>query len=353
MKNKVNYKLINIALILVIIYLIYLIRDLWIGLVAKVLAVSFPFLLAFVVAYALYPFVKKLTNIGAPKWLATTITCIVAFGTLVATLVLAVPLLYDQIILFLGNISTLIGDISSKFDLNLGQLQSSFSEISTNIVSKLGTYVSDGAINIVSSSISIATNFIIVLFVSIYLLKDMDKIRDSIKRFFKKRKNRSYRYVTKLDTEITNYFTGLGLNILVQFVEYTFVFLLIGHPNYLILGILASVTTIIPYFGALLCNVLALLIASVISTKLFVLTVIVLIVCPQLDGYLIGPKIYGKTNKINPVVNIFAVFAGGVLAGFWGIVCALPVAIAIKATLEFFKEDITDKIVEIKEKVEA
>ena len=130
-------------------------------------------------------------------------------------------------------------------------------------------------------------------------------------------------------------------------------FLLIGHPNYLILGILASVTTIIPYFGALICNVLALLIASVISTKLFVLTVIVLIVCPQLDGYLIGPKIYGKTNKINPVVNIFAVFAGGVLAGFWGIVCALPVAIAIKATLEFFKEDITDKIEEIKEKVEA
>ena len=263
------------------------------------------------------------------------------------------PLLYDQTILFLGNISTLIGDISSKFDINLGELQSSFSEISTNIVSKLGSYVSDGAINIVSSSINIVTNFVIVLFVSIYLLKDMDKIRKSIKKFFRKRKDRSYRYVTKLDTEITNYFTGLGLNILVQFVEYTFVFLLIGHPNYLILGILASVTTIIPYFGALLCNVLALLIASVISTKLFVLTVIVLIVCPQLDGYLIGPKIYGKTNKINPVVNIFAVFAGGVLAGFWGIVCALPVAIAIKATLEFFKEDITDKIVEIKEKVEA
>lgn len=353
MKNKVNYKLINIALILVIICLIYLIRDLWIGLVAKILAVSFPFLLAFAIAYALYPFTKKLTNVGAPKWLATAITCIIAFGTLVATLVLAVPLLYDQTILFLGNISTLIGDISSKFDLNLGELQSSFSEISTNIVSKLGTYVSDGAINIVSSSISIATNFVIVLFVSIYLLKDMDKIRKSIKKFFRKRKDRSYRYVTKLDTEITNYFTGLGLNILVQFVEYTLVFLLIGHPNYLILGILASVTTIIPYFGALICNVLALLIASVISTKLFVLTVIVLIVCPQLDGYLIGPKIYGKTNKINPVVNIFAVFAGGVLAGFWGIVCALPVAIAIKATLEFFKEDITDKIEEIKEKVEA
>lgn len=350
MKNKINFKLINIALIMVIIYIVYLIRGLWIGLASKIVAVSFPFMLAFAVAYALYPFTKKLVNIGAPKWLATTIVCIISFGIIIAMFVLAVPLLYDQILLFLSNISTLIGDISSKFDINLGELQSSFSEISSNIISKLGSYVSDGAINIVNSSINIVTNLIIVIFVSIYLLKDMDKIRTSVKKFFKRRKDRSYKYVTKLDTEITNYFTGLGLNIIVQFFEYTLVFLLIGHPNYLILGILASVTTIIPYFGALICNILALLIASVISTKLFVLTVIVLIVCPQLDGYLIGPKIYGKTNKINPILNIFAVFAGGIIAGFWGIVCALPVAIAIKATLEFFKEDISDKIEELKEK---
>ena len=94
---------------------------------------------------------------------------------------------------------TKIGDISSKFDLNLGQLQSSFSEISTNIVSKLGSYVSDGAINIVSSSINIVTNFVIVLFVSIYLLKDMDKIREEIKFFFKKKSKRTYNYIKTLD----------------------------------------------------------------------------------------------------------------------------------------------------------
>ena len=70
------------------------------------------------------------------------------------------------------------------------------------------------------------------------------------------------------------------------------------NPNFLILGLLAAITTIIPYFGAFIVDVLALLIASVISTKLFVLTLIVVLICPQIDGYIIGPKIYGKTNII-------------------------------------------------------
>jgi len=128
------------------------------------------------------------------------------------------------------------------------------------------------------------------------------------------------------------------------------VFFLIGHPNYLVLGILAAFTTIIPYFGAFIVDILALLIASVISTKLFVLTVIVIIICPQLDGYVIGPKIYGKTNRLHPLVSIFAVFAGGILGGFWGIILSLPVAIFIISTVKFFLPDISEKLEEIKNK---
>ena len=125
---------------------------------------------------------------------------------------------------------------------------------------------------------------------------------------------------------------------------------MIGHPNYLILGILAAVTTIIPYFGALLVNILAVIIASVVSTKLLILTVIVCLVCPNIDGYIIGPKVYGKTNQLPALVNIFAVFAGGILGGFWGIVVSLPVAIILIATYKFFKEDINQRLVTIKEK---
>lgn len=40
-------------------------------------------------------------------------------------------------------------------------------------------------------------------------------------------------------------------NVVVQMIEYTIIFLIIGHPNYLILGVLSGVSAIIPWFGDL------------------------------------------------------------------------------------------------------
>ena len=349
--NKVNYKLVNVLLVLLIISIIYWISGLWLGITAKVVAVLFPFLLAFAVAYALYPFHKKLVDSGFPKLVSIGIIYFILIGFIVLIGIIVLPMFYDQVVLFLSNISAVITDISSKYELDLGILQTNVSDISGDILKDLGGHISNGAIVIVNTSISVVTNLIIVLIVSVYFLFDMDNIRKGIRKRLKKRKDRSFAYVKRLDTEVNNYFSGLLKNILIQFFEYTIVFRLIGHPNYLILGVLAAVTTIIPYFGGLIINILALIIASVVSTKLFIATLIVCIVCPNIDGYIISPRVYGKTNQLHPLVNIFAVFAGGVLGGFWGIVVSLPIAIIIIATVKFFKDDINNKIEVVKEKI--
>lgn len=350
MENKVNYKLVNLLLVLLIVCLLYMIRGLWLGILTKIIAVVFPFLIAFAVAYAVYPYCRKLENYGLPKWLAMGIIYLIIIGFIVIIGIIVVPMLYDQIVLFLSNISAVITDISSKYEIDLGVLQNSISTISGDILRNVGTYISDGAINVVNASINVITNLIIVVAVSVYLLWDMDNIRTFLRKSLKKKKERIYRYIKRLDMEISNYFNGLLKTMLIQFVEYLIVFIAIGHPNYLILSILAAVTTIIPYFGGLLVNILAIIIASVVNTKLLVLTIIVCIICPSIDGYIIAPKVYGKTNQLPALINIFAVFAGGVLGGFWGIVISLPVTIIFIATIKFFKEDINHKIEIIKDR---
>ncbi len=345
--NKINYKLVNILLIILIISLLYWINGLWLGIASKLIEVLLPFLIGFAVAYALYPYQQKLESIGFPKWLSMGIIYFIVLGIITILILLVVPLLYDQIVLFLSNISAVITDISSKFELDLGVLQSTISKVSSDILKNAGKYISDGAINIVNTSISILTSFIIVIIVSIYLLYDMDKIRKYIKKHLK---NRSYKYIKTLDIEVNNYFNGVFKIMLIQCIEYTVLFALIGHPNYLILGILAGITNIIPFFGALVVNITALIIASVVSTKLFILTLIVCLVCPNIDSYIISPKIYGKTNELHPIINIFAVFAGGILGGIWGIIISLPITIIIIATYKFFKGDINNKLVLIKRK---
>ena len=349
-KDSINYRLINILLFVLLIAILYWISGLWLGIFSKIIEIIFPFLIGFAIAYALYPLQKKLINIGIPKWLSVGIIYFILVGFIILIGIIVIPMFYDQLVLFLSNISAVITDLSSKYELDLGILQTSFSDISANIMKDLGSHISNGAINIVNTSISVITNLIIILIVSVYFLYDMGNIRKKLKSKLISYKNRSYSYVKRLDLEINNYFTGLFKNIIIQFFEYTIVFFLIGHPNYLIIGILAAVTTIIPYFGGLLTNILALIIASVVSTKLFILTLIVCIICPNIDGYIIGPKVYGKTNKLHPLVNIFAVFAGGILGGIWGIAISLPIAIIIIATIKFFKDDINNTIDVIKDR---
>lgn len=344
MENKVNFKLLNILIIITIVCMLYFIRGLWIGLVTNIFNIVAPFLLAFAVAYVIYPLVKKLIDAGAPKWLAILTVCILGFGSVFIIIILTVPLMYEQTLLFISNISMFLSDLSTKYEINFGALQTTLTDFSSNIISSIGNVISDGAISVVNSSVSVVTTGIVVICSAVYFLIDMNKIRDGVKRYLSRKNRRVCAYLTKLDDELTKYIGGMGLTILIQVVEYTLAFLIIGHPNYLILGILSGISAIIPWFGGFLVAVISLLVSSVISTKMFILTVIICIICPILDGNVIGPKVYGKTNNLHPLLVIFAVSAGGAIGGFWGIVISLPIAIIIKTTYNFYQRDIDKKI---------
>ena len=241
-----------------------------------------------------------------------------------------------------------MSDISSKYSINVGSWQASLSTISSDIIKNLGNYISNGALNIVNTSINFFTNTAIVFCSVVYFLVDMDKIRKWIKTYFSRKNRKFYHYLKSLDVELGKYVLGMCKNVVVQMIEYTIIFLIIGHPNYLILGVLSGVSAIIPWFGGFIVTVLSLLVSSVLGTKLFIATAIVCMICPILDGNVIGPKIYGKSNKLHPLLVIFAVFAGGIIAGFWGIVISIPVAIILKVTYNFYKKDINRRIVKIK-----
>ena len=350
MKDKLNYQLLNILIIIAIVCLLYSIKNLWLGIVINIFNIIAPFLLAFAIAYVIYPLVKKLIDAGSPKWLAILVVCILGLGSILAIIIITIPMLYEQLLLFLSNISVFLSDLSSKYEINIGSLQTTLTDLSKHIISKVGSSISSGALSVLSTSVSVLSLAVVSICAAIYFLIDMEKIRKTIKSYLTKRNKRTINYLEKLDTEMTKYIGGMGLNIIIQTIEYTLAFLIIGHPNYLILGLLSGISAIIPYFGGFIVAVLSLLVSSVISTKLFILTVIICIICPILDGNLIGPKVYGKTNQIHPLLVIFSVSAGGMIAGFWGIVLSLPVAIFIKTTYNFYEKDIENKIKKYKRK---
>lgn len=343
-KNKLNYKLLNILMLVTIIYLVINTFSWWSIIVEKVFSIALPFFIAFILAYSLYPCVKKLQDLGVRKSIATFSVILVIFCIIVLLFYITIPLVYNQIFSLSKIVQNVITDISVKFEIDLEDMKNTVEVIFSNVIKNLGAYISSGVFSILTKSIDFITKSIITIIVSIYLLIDMDKIRNRGKALLKKISKKVLNYFKVLDNEMCNYLQGLVISMVVQFVEYSVLFLLVGHPNWLLLGLLASLTTIVPYFGALVTNIIAVVLASAVSLKLFVLTALICLIFPNVDGYIISPKIYGKTNNINPVWTIFAVFVGGAIGGMFGIIVSVPIYVLINCTYNFFKKDLYEKL---------
>lgn len=352
-KDKLNYKLLNLLILAALIFLALNTMEYWGGAISTVISIILPFLIAFGIAYSLYPIVRKLRKKGLSNGLSVSIVAVSVLFIIVLLIAITVPLVYDQLILLSKSIAQVIADISSKFAINLGDFQDTINGVLDELIKSVGKYVSDGTFDFVGKSVGFVTNAIIVLIVAVYFLVDMEKIRKEVKAFLMRRKSKkTYNYVRVLDRQLGQYLNGLAIFIGIQFVEYTLLFRIIGHPNWLLLGILASLTTVIPYFGGLITNIVAVILASVVSTPLFIATIVVCVIFPNIDGYIISPRIYGKTNNVDPLWTIFAVIAGGALFGVVGIMISLPVYIALDCTFKYYKEDIFDKLEDIKEEKE-
>ena len=268
----------------------------------------------------------------------------IVLGIFALAIGLVIPVVFGQLSSLFNGIITFITNISNNYDLNLGPLQETLTKTFNEIIASVGTSAKDGAISAINMSLGVISTAVIAFSAAIYFLIDMDKIRAYIKYYSKKVSLRNFDYLKELDVQMNNYVSGFLKIVIISFFEYTIAFIVIGHPNALLLGFLAAVASFIPYFGGMAVNVIAAITAFVISPAMFVKTVIAFFLLSMLDSYLIGPKVYGKTNNIHPLIVIIAVFAGGILFGIMGIVISLPVAIIILTTYRFFEKDIYDAI---------
>jgi len=341
LKNKLDYKLINLALIVFIFFLLYQTGNLITGILWKLVSIISPFFFGFVIAYALNPILRWLTSHKVPKFLGIIILTFSLLGLITLILVLGLPLIVEQLTSLFNGIITFVNELSTKYDVNIGNLQVTLTNAFNDILTNVSKVVSNGAINAIGISLSYLTSIMIMLSAAIYLLIDMDKIRTYVKKYLLTKPKKAYLYVCAIDDEMKRYLSGLLEVIFITLFEYSLVYKIIGHPNALLLGFMACIAIIIPYFGGIFVNIVAAITAFVISPNLFIKTIICFVILSWIDGYLIHPLVYGKTNKIHPLIVIMAVFAGGILFGVFGIILSLPIAIIILATIKFFKTDIS------------
>jgi predicted PurR-regulated permease PerM len=143
--------------------------------------------------------------------------------------------------------------------------------------------------------------------------------------------------IKSINNHLIAFFRGQVLVAVCDGIAYTIGFLIIGLPYAILLGVMATGLTMIPFLGAIATCAAALVIALVQfgdwQHPLLVLAVFGVV--QTLEGFVFQPKILGDRVGLHPLTIIIAVMVGTtVLGGILGGILAIPLTAAGKVLME-------------------
>lgn len=109
---------------------------------------------------------------------------------------------------------------------------------------------------------------------------------------------------------------------------------ILGVKYSLILGILAAVLEMVPFVGPIFTGATAFLLGVSESFALGIMVIVLFVIIQQIENHLLIPIVMRKTVGLHPVVAVIALLAGAQIAGFVGIILAVPTAVVIQEIIE-------------------
>jgi predicted PurR-regulated permease PerM len=177
-----------------------------------------------------------------------------------------------------------------------------------------------------------------VLFVAAYLLVDVRKVEAAYLKVAPKRYRQDARDLwDAFGYSLSRYLGGLIFVAAVQGVLAGVALWILDVPFALLLGVWISITAIIPYLGAFLGAIPAVVLAFFQSPTTGVLAVVAYILIQQLEGNFLTPRIQGQVLHVHPILVLLAVIGGGQLAGLAGVIFAVPTLAVLRVFYDFFR----------------
>ncbi len=104
---------------------------------------------------------------------------------------------------------------------------------------------------------------------------------------------------------------------------------LIGVPSALALGLLAALLEFIPFLGPIVAAVPAILLAFAESPQTALWTALLFLLIQQFEGNILEPLVQQRAVDLPPALLVFALVAGGLIFGLWGVILAAPATVVI------------------------
>ncbi len=326
--------IIKTVLVLGLLWLVFLLKNLVLVLLTSV-----------VIAAAVEPMVRWFSQYRIPRVLAVLIIYVLTFGVVVVLLPFFLFPIIGDLVELSATLPERLGGIPEWISAQGGSslLSSGFDSLALNdfLVSLQGSFsnLPKGFVQATSLAFGGFFSFVLIVVISFYLAVQRHGIEIFL-RLVTPIKQESYilDLWSRAQRKIGYWMQGqlvLGLVIGVL----VFLGLTILQVRYaLVLGILAAILELIPFFGPILSAVPAVLLGFSVGPSKGLMVLGFYIIIQQFENHLIYPLVVNKIVGLPPLVVILALLVGAQLAGFLGLILAVPLAtVLMELTNDFAK----------------
>ncbi len=205
------------------------------------------------------------------------------------------------------------------------------------LVASSGAYLTGSGINFLVA----LGNLVLVPVVAFYLLRDWDRLMPKALNLLPVSWQAGVAELfDECDEVIGAFLRGQFLVMLALGCMYSAGLWIVGLDLAILIGAVAGLASIVPYLGVfvgVLCAAVAAMVQFQEWSVLFWVG-LVFAIGQMIEGYVLTPNLVGDRIGLHPVAVIFAILAGGQLAGFVGILVALPVAAVILVFLRHVRD---------------
>lgn len=329
-------------------------------------AITMPFIIATGLAYVFQPLVSYLERVHFPRWAGALVVTCFMLAAISIFFIYTAPILYEQLTKLIFKVpgyirqlqelvQTLFNTLNDRIPSEYSnQIQSAIQSISKDLVAWLFAntqFAFQGGLTL----IHYLTIILLIPVLTFYLMKDWPKLLESIAYYIPpQNKKMVIQQAKKIDLTLASFARGQAFVCMILAAYYSIALHILGIDFGALIGSLAGIFAFIPYLGAILGFSISAAIAFLQSSSwvfgdsgsvaLFGGVAIVFAVGQFLEGVILSPNIVGKSIKLHPLWIMFALFLGGYVFGFPGVLIATPAAGAIGVLLRYALTRYRDKM---------
>ncbi|MBP8852209.1 MAG: AI-2E family transporter [Moraxellaceae bacterium] len=312
-----------------------------------------PFAAGALLAYLGNPLVNRLMRLGLKRTWAVIISFFSLLLSTTLALILVLPLLWQQIVYLESRLPRVLRWINregipwiekhlriqiDRLDMELiGQWLSSYWVEAGSAAGNVLTQVAKSSMDI----ITVGGMLVLIPVVTFYLLLDWDELLERIRNLIPRNiEPRVSLMLRECDEVMAAFLRGQLMVMVALGIIYAVGLEFVGLKLALMIGLLAGLGSIVPYFGFVI-GIISATAAALVQFGNFDAVLMVWVVFgigQAIEGWVLQPYLVGDKIGLHPVAVIFAIMAGGQLFGFVGMLLALPAAAVIMVLLRHAHE---------------